>query len=156
MKRYYCRPAIARKFTWRAKIRTLCNSGSVDSPVRQILTRWGSERSPLHSSNRSADAQDINRKVAVPAGMAIDFHCYLHQDDAVVRHLLRVSSGLDSMVPGEPQIFGQVKQAYRLACEAGSAGQALQHLFPAAFAPVKVFVRKPKLAPIRSPSLMPR
>jgi glutamyl-tRNA reductase len=68
------------------------------------------------------------------ANMNLDQHCYLHQDDAAVRHLLRVSTGLDSMVPGEPQILGQVKQAYRLACEAGTAGSALQHLFPAAFA----------------------
>ncbi len=79
------------------------------------------------------------------ANMNIDFHCYLHQDDAVVRHLLRVSSGLDSMVPGEPQIFGQVKQAYRLACEAGSAGQALQHLFPAAFAASKNIRQKTQI-----------
>lgn len=64
-------------------------------------------------------------------------HYYLHQDDAAVRHLLRVSSGLDSMVLGEPQIFGQIKQAYRIACETGSARQQLRHLFPAAFAASK-------------------
>lgn len=68
------------------------------------------------------------------ANIDIEPHFYLHQEGAAVRHLLRVSSGLDSMALGEPQIFGQVKQAYRIACEAGTAGQQLQHLFPAAFA----------------------
>jgi glutamyl-tRNA reductase len=77
------------------------------------------------------------RQQSRAANIQIDPHCYLHQENAVVRHLLRVSSGLDSMVLGEPQIFGQIKQAYRLACETGAAGQQLQHLFPAVFAASK-------------------
>lgn len=60
--------------------------------------------------------------------------CYTHQDYEAVRHLLRVSSGLDSMVLGEPQILGQLKQAFRTACEAGAVGSQLQHLFTSAFA----------------------
>ncbi len=63
--------------------------------------------------------------------------CYTHQDLETVRHLLRVSSGLDSMVLGEPQIFGQLKQAYRIACEAGTVGQQLGHLFASTFASSK-------------------
>ena len=68
------------------------------------------------------------------ANINIEPHGYLHQEDAAVKHLLRVSSGLDSMVLGETQIFGQIKQAYRMACEASAAGRQLQHLFPAVFA----------------------
>jgi len=71
------------------------------------------------------------------ANIPIELHYYQHQADDAVRHLLRVSSGLDSMVLGEPQIFGQIKQAYRLACEAGAAGPELQQLFPAVFAATK-------------------
>lgn len=77
------------------------------------------------------------RQQSRAAQINIDPHYYLHQHDAAVRHLLRVSSGLDSMVLGEPQIFGQIKQAYRLACETGAARQQLQHLFPAVFAASK-------------------
>jgi glutamyl-tRNA reductase len=50
-----------------------------------------------------------------------------------VKHLYRVSSSLDSMIVGETQIVGQLKQAYRRAVEAGSVGSSLHHLFQSAF-----------------------
>ena len=51
---------------------------------------------------------------------------------AVVEHLFRVAASLDSMVVGEPQILAQVKQAYELACELGSAGPHMHGCFQAA------------------------
>ena len=54
-----------------------------------------------------------------------------------VRHAFRVASGLDSMVLGEPQILGQMKQAERLAREAGGMGLLLNHLFQHTFAVAK-------------------
>ncbi|MCK6505198.1 glutamyl-tRNA reductase [Myxococcota bacterium] len=50
---------------------------------------------------------------------------YRHQGDAAVRHLFRVTSSLDSMVLGEPQIVGQVREAYRVAQESEAAGPVL-------------------------------
>ncbi len=70
---------------------------------------------------------------------------YLHTGDAAVKHLLRVSSGLDSMILGEPEIFGQIKTAYHLACATGAAKQELQHLFPAAFAASKLIRRETQI-----------
>lgn len=64
-------------------------------------------------------------------------YCYHHRGLAAVRHLMRVASGLDSMIVGEPQIFGQIKNAFQLACEHGTVGQHLQSLFPAVFATSK-------------------
>lgn len=58
---------------------------------------------------------------------------YRHTDLQAVRHIMRVASGLDSMVLGEPQIFGQMKEAFSLACEVGAAGQRLKHLIPNVF-----------------------
>lgn len=58
---------------------------------------------------------------------------YAFHDIDAVRHMMRVASGLDSMVLGEPQIFGQIKQAYQFAQEAGTIGVFLQQLFPAIF-----------------------
>ncbi|AOE87388.1 glutamyl-tRNA reductase [Pseudomonas sp. TCU-HL1] len=62
---------------------------------------------------------------------------YVHQDDAAVRHMMRVASGLDSMVLGEPQILGQMKSAYAVAREAGTVGPLLGRLFQATFSTAK-------------------
>lgn len=63
--------------------------------------------------------------------------CYYYQGLTTVRHLMRVASGLDSMIIGEPEIFGQVKDAFQQACAIGSAGTHLRQLFPAVFATSK-------------------
>lgn len=58
---------------------------------------------------------------------------YVHRDESAVRHMMRVASGLDSLVLGEPQILGQMKTAYAMAREAGTIGPLLGRLFQAAF-----------------------
>jgi glutamyl-tRNA reductase len=55
-------------------------------------------------------------------------HLYVHYDEAAVRHAFRVSAGLDSMVVGEAQILGQLRDAYHEATEADSAGRLLHEL----------------------------
>jgi glutamyl-tRNA reductase len=55
-------------------------------------------------------------------------HIYQHTDDQAVRHLFRVASSLDSMVVGEPQVLGQVRRAYSVALEVGTAGRVLNRL----------------------------
>ncbi len=62
---------------------------------------------------------------------------YVHQEQRAVEHAFSVASGLDSMVLGEAQILGQLKDAYRVAQEAGSTGPALNKLFQAAFSAAK-------------------
>ena len=64
-------------------------------------------------------------------------YLFHHTDDAAVRHLMRVCSGLDSMVLGEPQILGQIKTAYRGANDVGTVGQDLTPLFESAFSVAK-------------------
>jgi glutamyl-tRNA reductase len=71
------------------------------------------------------------------AGVAIDGMLYLHSDEAAVRHAFRVACGLDSMVLGEPQILGQVKQSVRSAQGAGTIGSQLGRLFQQTFAVAK-------------------
>ncbi|MEV4274325.1 glutamyl-tRNA reductase [Actinoplanes xinjiangensis] len=55
-------------------------------------------------------------------------HLYVHYGEAAVRHSFRVSSGLDSMVVGEAQILGQLRDAYHSATEVDSAGRLLHEL----------------------------
>ncbi|HHB12943.1 MAG TPA: glutamyl-tRNA reductase [Chromatiales bacterium] len=67
----------------------------------------------------------------------IEPYLYRYQERSAVAHALRVACGLDSMVLGEPQILGQIKEAYRTAREAGTLGRHLGRLFQHAFAVAK-------------------
>ncbi len=64
-------------------------------------------------------------------------HTYVLRDDQAARHAFRVASGLDSMVLGEAQILGQMKDAVRAADEAGALGTTLHQLFQRSFAVAK-------------------
>ncbi len=77
------------------------------------------------------------RERQAPDGMA-DKYLYTHRDLGSVTHSLRVASGLDSLVVGEPQILGQMKQSYSMASEAQTLGPVLGRLFQHAFAVAKL------------------
>ena len=62
---------------------------------------------------------------------------YVHQDQAAVRHLFRVAASLDALVVGEPQILGQVKEAYRRATEFQATGPILNRLLHKTFTVAK-------------------
>jgi glutamyl-tRNA reductase len=64
-------------------------------------------------------------------------HLYEFREREAVRHLFRVASSLDSMVVGEPQILGQVKESYTVAREVGAVSTALEPLFQRAFSVAK-------------------
>src|SRR5690606_30805034 len=60
-------------------------------------------------------------------------HLYVKQGAEALRHLFRVTASLDSMVVGEPQITGQVKQAYQEAVDTGAVGTTLHRCLHEAF-----------------------
>ena len=64
-------------------------------------------------------------------------YIYSYTDNEAVQHILRVASGLDSLVMGEPQILGQIKDAYTQATDAGAIGQQLNRLFQHTFSVAK-------------------
>jgi len=64
-------------------------------------------------------------------------HFYSFEGEEAARHLVRVASGLDSLVLGETQILGQLKEAWQLAHDAGSMGKVLDRLFQHTFAAAK-------------------
>jgi len=68
---------------------------------------------------------------------AIGPYLYSHPDQAAVRHAFRVAAGLDSMVLGEPQILGQMKDAFTTAHKTGATGKILNRLFQQTFSVAK-------------------
>ena len=83
-----------------------------------------------HTVGWLADSGGVSRDV-------LRSHTYTLHDDAVARHAFRVASGLDSMVLGEAQILGQMKDAVRAAETAGALGSTLNQLFQRSFAVAK-------------------
>jgi glutamyl-tRNA reductase len=68
---------------------------------------------------------------------SLDDHVYIHHGPEAVRHLFRVAASLDSMVVGEPQILGQLKEYYNAAQAAGTVGTILHRLFHRSFSVAK-------------------
>lgn len=115
--------------------------------VRTLVARQSAAEAVVVSTCNRAElyvaCQDSQRAVAdlraffsefhQLAAAQIEPHLYAHQDDDAARHLFRVSSGLDSLVVGEPQILGQIKEAYSVASAAETAGPLLNKLFHWAF-----------------------
>ncbi len=116
------RDLAARPHVKEAAIVSTCNRTELycglDRQNHEIITDWLSR---YHNLN----ANDI-----LP-------YIYTHPDQFAVRHALRVASGLDSLVLGEPQILGQMKDAYSTASSAGTLGSLLDRLFQHTFSVAK-------------------
>ncbi|WP_374512770.1 glutamyl-tRNA reductase [Niveibacterium sp.] len=109
-----------------------------ERPVREAAILSTCNRTELYCATETPEVvadwlADFHR-VALSQ---ISPHLFTLQHDAAVRHMFRVASGLDSMVLGEPQILGQMKQAARLAEEAGTLGTLLHKLFQRTFSVAK-------------------
>lgn len=91
--------------------------GDKKSLRQEVLSRW--------AAARNACVKDLEPYV------------YVHEDLDAVRHLFRVACALDSMVLGEPQILGQLKDAYRTAIKAGTTKVILNRLYHKAFSVAK-------------------
>jgi glutamyl-tRNA reductase len=87
----------------------------------------------------SASGNELSEWLVRHHDVSLDLasNLYVHQEQQAVEHAFNVASGLDSMVLGETQILGQLKDAYRVAQESGSTGPHLNKLFQAAFATAK-------------------
>jgi len=78
----------------------------------------------------------IKKHIAVlkqPPETEFENSLYIHKTDEAVRHIFRVASSLDSMMVGEPQILGQIKQAYHIATNNNSSGVILNRLLHRTF-----------------------
>ena len=89
------------------------------------------------TQNGSADLRDFLAQYFQVEPRAYEPHLYEYRQQEAVRHVFRVASSLDSMVVGEPQILGQVKEAYATARAAGAVQSQLDLLLTRAFAVAK-------------------
>jgi glutamyl-tRNA reductase len=90
-----------------------------------------------HTTNGSADLRSFLREHFHLTAEDLDPYLYEFREKDAVRHVFRVASSLDSMVVGEAQILGQVKEAYATARAVGSVRGQLDQLFSRAFAVAK-------------------
>ena len=121
----------------------------LQSALRDLLDYGGArEAAILSTCNRTevyCGLKDENgRQVVEWLGdyhklRTVDLQPYLYRytNQRAVRHILRVASGLDSLVLGEPQILGQIKAAYQVANSAGALGVRLERLFQHTFSVAK-------------------
>jgi len=122
-----------------AALKQACEQAGVDEAV--ILSTCNRTEVYLaeHGEPDTGRQQDsrkvldwLQRYHALPPGELDECHYFYHDHDAV-RHLMRVASGLDSMVLGEPQILGQMKAAFAVAQQHGTVSRELHHAFQYVF-----------------------
>lgn len=117
-------------------LRELADSGTVGEAAilstcnRTELYCGLHDRSDLRAIEWFCDYQRLRQ---------LDIHAYLYQhpDQAAVKHAFRVAAGLDSMILGEPQILGQMKEAFAAARKLGATGKILNRLFQETFSVAK-------------------
>lgn len=117
-------------------LRQLCHEGG----AREAAILSTCNRSELYLEMETAAQERVLGWLASYHGLPIEeLHscAYTYEDDEAVRHMMRVACGLDSLVLGEPQILGQIKDSYDIAREAGTIGPLLGRLFQATFSTAK-------------------
>lgn len=117
-------------------LQSLMQQGSVSESV--IVSTCN--RTELYCRAVSSDVAVILDWLATFHSIPVEHlaqHIYQHENEQAISHLMAVASGLDSLVLGEPQIFGQVKDAYDSARKAGSIGAVFERLFQSTFAAAK-------------------
>ncbi len=116
---------------------TLRSTFTGDTEVAILST---CNRTEIYGAGSHNQMQQTLAWLAQSGGVPMDAllgHTYELSESEAARHAFRVASGLDSMVLGEPQILGQMKDAVRAASEAGALGTTLNQLFQRTFAVAK-------------------
>ena len=108
--------------------------------VSQLVLLSTCNRTEVYFCGDCNSAEAVVAALAEFAGISTELllkHIFSFFEDKAVRHLFRVTSGIDSMVIGEDEILGQTKNAYQLALENGLTGYELNMIFQASFACAK-------------------
>ena len=114
-------------------------SSTVDKKNNEVIILSTCNRTEIYSFS-DYDSEQISSWLPRHNGITeadITKYSYEHRDDEATRHIMRVASGLDSMVLGEPQILGQMKSSYAVAQEADVLGSELHGIFQRVFSVAK-------------------
>jgi len=118
------------------RLQAACQELVAASDVTEVAILSTCNRTELYCCVNDAEATDLEDWFSGYHHLKVSDiapYIYKYPDRDAVRHLLRVASGLDSLVLGEPQILGQVKTAYRDATSAGTLGTVLNKLYQHTF-----------------------
>ena len=108
--------------------------------VREVTILSTCNRTELYCGQLDGDPAPVIDWLQAQGGLSpgeLRRCLYEYPDEQAVKHAFRVASGLDSMVLGEPQILGQMKQAFAVAHKAGTTGKILNRLFQHTFSVAK-------------------
>ena len=111
----------------------------VSMKVQEIALLSTCNRTEIYLQGDVSD-QQLLEWLATSKGVeltVLEPYFYCHRGKDAIRHMMRVASGLDSLVLGEPQIFGQIKSAYAVGREAGTVAIYLNQAFQQAFSAAK-------------------
>jgi len=105
--------------------------------VEEVVVVSTCNRTEIYTIGPRRSREQVRQWLQTLGGLSdaeMDTHCYLREREQAVRHLFRVAGGLESLVLGESQIVGQLKESWQMANQAGGVGKVLDRLFQHAFA----------------------
>lgn len=114
-----------------------------DSAVNEIVPLFTCNRVEFYSAGGAAAIDTLSENLSVPE---LNAAVYKHAGESALRHLIRLGVGLDSMILGEPQIFGQLKTAYETSRKKGKTGHVLNRIFQISFDIIKEIRSKSLIA----------
>ncbi|MGD9264455.1 MAG: glutamyl-tRNA reductase [Lysobacterales bacterium] len=135
--------AIARK-EYADHVKALCGTGRIE----EVVLVSTCNRTEIYSVGPNESRAQVIQWLQAKGQLShdeIQAHCYVREREKAVRHLFRVAGGLDSLVLGESQILGQLKEAWQMAHDAGGVGKVLDRLFQHAFATGKKIRSKTRI-----------
>jgi len=115
------------------RVKELCELEGVEEVV--IVSTCN--RTEIYSVGTKQSLGQVRKWLQQKGGLSeaeMDKHCYVYERERAVEHLFRVAGGLESLVLGESQIVGQLKDAWQMSCGAGGVEKVLDRLFQHAFA----------------------
>lgn len=116
--------------------------------IEEVVVVSTCNRTEIYSIGPKQSREQIRRWLQEKGDLSdaeMEEHCYVREREQAVRHLFRVAGGLESLVLGESQIVGQLKESWQMAHEAGGVGKVLDRLFQHAFGTGKLIRSKTRI-----------